>query len=266
MPPVPLTSILALFLFTFARIVPLTIIAPFLGARNSPPPVRIMFALALSALFFPKNLLASKLQVVSGTVFTGLFLKELLIGFVLGYFVTLPFWIAQSAGAIIDHQRGSSSLQVSDPTTSSQTSPLGILFNYVTLVLFFLLDGPFYFFDGIASSYELIPVDQFVSPIFFQFNTPFWQQVIQLFQHVMAMAIQLAAPSLIAIFLTDLFLGIANRLAPQVQIVFLGMSLKSWVAIAVLAAGWTVIANVMGKEAVGWVKVISNLLQKTKFS
>ena len=44
---------------------------------------------------------------------------------------------------------------------------------------------------------------------------------------IITIAIQLAAPALVAILMAEMFLGIANRLAPQVQIAFLGMSIKS---------------------------------------
>jgi type III secretory pathway component EscT len=61
--------------------------------------------------------------------------------------------------------------------------------------------------------------------------------------------------------LTDLFLGIANRMAPQVQVVFLGIPLKSWVGIALVAAAWTLIISVMGRESLLWVKSINHYLR-----
>ena len=59
-----------------------------------------------------------------------------------------------------------------------------------------------------------------------------------------------------------LFLGIANRLAPQVQIVFLGISLKSWVGIALLTAAWGLIIQVMGKETMNWFKNMNQFVQQ----
>ena len=55
----------------------------------------------------------------------------------------------------------------------------------------------------------------------------------------MILSTQLAAPALIMILMTDFFLGIANRLAPQVQITFLGMPLKSLLALTIVFFGWT---------------------------
>jgi type III secretion protein SpaR/YscT/HrcT len=262
LPNVEPVTVLSLFFLTLARIVPIMTLAPFLGAKNLPMAIRMMFSLSLVAIFLPQNLLLAHANIPYNITFIGYFCKELLIGAVLGIFASVPFFVAQMAGTLIDHSRGSSSLQVNDPTTQSQTGPLGILYNYVLIAVFFLLNGPFIFFDGLADSYRLIPVDKFFNAQFFDLNAPFWTSAFQLAQFMMDLAIQLSAPALIGILLTDMFLGIANRLASQVQIVFLGMPLKSWVGIALLTAGWALIIQVMGKEAVSWTKGINQLIQK----
>ena len=55
---------------------------------------------------------------------------------------------------------------------------------------------------------------------------------------------------------------IANRLAPQVQIVFLGISLKFWVGLAMLTAAWALIIKVMGQEAIAWIKSLNILIKQ----
>ena len=50
-PIIPPIDLLTMFLLTFARLVPITVFAPFLGAKVVPAPVRIMFCIALAALF-----------------------------------------------------------------------------------------------------------------------------------------------------------------------------------------------------------------------
>jgi type III secretion protein T len=166
------------------------------------------------------------------------------------------------AGGLIDHQRGSASLQVTDPTTNTQTGPVGMLYNFILIGIFFTLNGPFLFLEGVANAYQLMPVDSFISAKLFAPNTLFWQQNFALLQFMMTLCIQLSAPALIGILLTDMFLGIANRLAPQVQIVFLGISLKAWVGIALLAAAWGLILKVMGQEAINWIKGVNMLIQQ----
>lgn len=257
------STVLSLFFLTLARILPIMALAPFFGAKNIPMAIRMMFSLSLVAIFLPQNLMIAHAELPFNTTFVGYLLKELLIGFVLGYLAACPFYIAQMAGAIIDHQRGSSSLQVTDPTTQSQTSPIGQVYNYFLIAVFFALNGPFLFLEGVANSYQLIPVDGLISPAFFSMQVPFWKRIFDLFKLIMNFAIQFSAPSLIGILLTDMFLGIANRLAPQVQIVFLGMSLKSWVGIALMTVAWALIIRVMGQESIIWVKTINQLIQNT---
>ncbi len=255
-------TVLAIFFLTIARIFPILALVPFFGAQNVPMTIRAMFGIALAAIFLPQNLLVVHQEIPFAMPFIGYCLKELLIGFILGFLASCPFYIAQMAGGLIDFQRGASSLQVTDPTTRTQTGALGILYNYVLIVIFFALGGPFYFIDGVASSYTLIPVDQVVNPSLFNPALPFWKTILGTLQMTFNLCIQLAAPSLIALLLSDMFLGIANRLAPQVQIVFLGIPVKSWVGIALLAAAWSLIIQVMGKEAIQWMKTIQHLIQQ----
>ncbi len=169
------------------------------------------------------------------------------------------------SGSLIDHSRGASSLQVNDPTTQTQASPIGLVYNYVLIAMFYSLGGPFIFFNGLADSYKLIPVDKVLAPEFFNMKVPFWNQVFTLGQHMFNLSIQLAAPALIGVLLTDMFLGIANRLAPQVQIVFLGMSLKSWVGLALMTVAWILIIQVMSKEAISWMKAINSLITNSAY-
>ncbi len=266
LPQLKPATVLSVFFLTLARILPIMVQAPFLGAKNLPMLVRMMFSVALVAIFLPQNLLAVTREIPYGMPWIGLMCKELLIGVCLGFLSSAPFFIAQMAGTLIEHSRGASSLQISDPTTQAQTSPIGLLFNYALIAIFFVLGGPFLFFDGLAESYQMIPVDKMFNESFFNINQPYWKLAFDFGDHAMTLCVQLAAPALIGILLTDMFLGIANRLAPQVQIVFLGVSLKSWVGIALLTASWVLVIQVMGKESINWIKTLNQLIQGARSS
>jgi type III secretory pathway component EscT len=157
--------------------------------------------------------------------------------------------------------RGSSALGVTDPTMQTQVTPIGLLYNYVLIVLFFQLDGPFIFLDGVLQSYNAVPADGLFSSAFFTLRLPFWQSITGILTKLTALSIQLAAPALLSILMAEMFLGIANRLAPQVQIAFLGMSIKSLLGIGLLWAGWFFILQQVGKQALLWLQNLSHLLQ-----
>ena len=255
-------TILAVFFLILARILPIMILAPFFGAKNSPASARMIFSVCIVAILIPGVIIPVKEHFSLNIIFIGYALKEILIGFILGFLVTIPFYAAQAAGNLIDNIRGSASLQVTDPTTQSQSGPVGLFYNLILIVVFFGVGGPFYFLNALASSFQLVPINNILNPIFFNMNVPFWKMIITLMTHILSLAIQLGAPSIIGILMAEMFLGIANRLAPQVQIVFLGISLKSFVGLALLAAAWFFILKQLGKESMVWLKAIYQTVQQ----
>jgi len=255
----PLT-ILSAFFLSLARFMPILYLAPFFGSKVVPGPIRIMFSISIIVILLPQILLSLKGPIPFDLTYVGYFLKELCIGFVLGLLVTIPFYVAQSSGSLVDFMRGAQSLQVTDPTTTTQTGPVGMFYNYILIVIFFFIGGPLLFIDAISKSYHLIPVDKFFNPNFLTASIPFWKLLIGLLNYILSMAIQLGAPAIIGILMADMFLGIANRLAPQVQIVFLGIPLKSWIGLAMLAIAWYYILQQLAKESGAWLKIIENTI------
>jgi type III secretion protein T len=259
----PLSALTMLFLF-FGRILPIISLSPFFGSRVMPHPVKVAFAICLFAIFLPKLMTVTTIPVTFNLMSVLLLMKEIFIGFTIGYLISIPFLIVQGAGLIIDHQRGGASLMVNDPTVQNQSSPFGTLFNQVLIFLFYFIDAPFQILDLIVTSYDIIPPDKFISPSFFGFNTEFWQMQMQILNKVMVVSIQLATPALLIMLMTDLFLGIANRLAPQVQITFLGMALKSLLGMAIVCIGWNLFVEEMVKGIWEWIHTISLALNMMK--
>jgi type III secretion protein T len=251
---------LSLLLLFMGRMLPIIALSPFFGARVLPHPVKVTFALSLFVIFLPQLLKVTTKPLDFNLMLVLYFLKEVFIGFAMGFIMSMPFTIVQNAGIIIDHQRGGASLMVNDPTIQNQSSPLGTLFNYVLIFIFFSIDGPFMFIDAIITSYDVVPPDEFLNPHFFIKGSGFWESQINLFNKVMVVSIQLATPALLAILMTDVFLGIANRLAPQVQITFLGMPLKSLLALAVVCLGWKLFAEEITKQCYVWLQSVKYMI------
>jgi len=255
----PLAVLTLLFLF-FARFLPIIALSPFFGARVLPHPVKVAFALSIFVIFLPQLLTVTTTPIPFDIHAALLICKELFVGTLLGFMISIPFVIVQNAGIIIDHQRGGASLMINDPTVQNQSSPLGTLFNFVLIYIFFMIDGPFLFLNAIVTSYEVVPPDKFLNPHLFDKNSNLWEMMIKLFNQVMIISVQLAAPGLLAILMTDVFLGIANRLAPQVQITFLGMPLKSLLALAVVCFGWKLFSEELVRQCYKWLDSIRDIL------
>lgn len=250
-PQLPPIAILSLFFLALMRIIPLVSFAPFFGAKL-PGPIKMGIAISLALIMLPHLLQVTHKPIFFDTIYIGYALKELLIGFFIAFLAIVPFYIAQTAGTLIDFIRGSSALQVNDPTMQVQASPIGLLYNYTLIALFYQIDGPFLLFGGLLSSYDIIPPDGFLSSQFFNLKIPIWTTITSVLNRVLQVAIQISAPSIVAVLMAEFFLGIANRLAQQVQISFLGMALKSLMGLAFLALAWMLIVNQMGKQVLLW--------------
>lgn len=254
-------SLFSLILLFLSRMLPIIAMSPFFGARVLPNPTKVMLGFVLFVVFLPTFLLSVSSPLTFNPALVLLAFKEMFVGLILGFLIGIPFVIVQSAGMFIDHQRGGASLMVNDPTIQNQSSPIGTLFNQVLIVVFYATDAPFLFLDAIQVSYDVIPADKFLNPALFTKDTPFWNVQVKLFNEVMVIAVRLASPALIAILMTDVFLGVANRLAPQVQITFLGMPLKSLLGLALIFFGWHLMTSEFAKQSLHWVQVVIDVIK-----
>lgn len=256
---VPFLSIMFLFM---GRVFPIIALAPFFGAKVLPHPVKVTFGLSLFAIFLPQLLTQTTTPLDFNLWLVLYLIKEMFVGLLLGFIISLPFMIVLNAGVLIDHQRGGASLMVNDPVLQNQSSPLGTLFNLVLIYFFFMIDGPFTVINIISESYNILPPDKFLAAAVFAPDSKILSQIVRIMGHVMILSTQLAAPALIMILMTDFFLGIANRLAPQVQITFLGMPLKSLLALLVIFVGWQLFDEEIIAQSYKALQAISQLTKQ----
>jgi flagellar biosynthetic protein FliR len=56
-------------------------------------------------------------------------------------------------------------------------------------------------------------------------------RMLQLFSMILGGGIQMALPIVGAILLTDITLGLLNKVAPQIQVFYLGINIKIWLGL-----------------------------------
>ena len=257
-----ITPFLSLMFLFMGRIFPIITLVPFFGGKVLPRPVKVTFAISLFAIFLPQLIFVTKTPIDFNLTLVFFLAKEVFVGTLMGYLLSLPFIIVQCAGMMIDHQRGASSLMVNDPTIQNQSSPLGTMFNLVLIYLFFLMDGPFIVLNILSESFNILPPDQMMSASIFDTKSLVMKKIIGILGNVMIISTQLAAPALIMILMTDFFLGIANRLAPQVQITFLGMPLKSLLALVIVFFGWKLFNEEIVKQGYQSLNYMSQFIKQ----
>jgi flagellar biosynthesis protein FliR len=226
-------AFLVLFGLCFARFVSFVSIVPFFGGTVVPSQVKIALATALVIITYPS--LIAELPPDGSPIgfgaagFIGLIAKEAFVGFTLGFVVSLVFEAIQVAGRLADFQRGSTMSELFAPQLQERVSELG-QFNIQLAIAIFLITGAHLaFIRTLVTSYEFIPALKFptIEPGFI----PAAEFVTLMTGSVLALGLQLAIPIVVTLLLADLFFGLINRAAPQVNVFFLSMPVKMWLGI-----------------------------------
>ena len=163
-------------------------------------------------------------------------LKEAMIGFLLGYFASFPFWIAENIGNFIDNQRGATMGEVYSPLSGTQVSTTGIFFTQIVSTLFFVGGAVLVFLGALYSSYSIWPVfpESAAEAVFPSFTSDAPVQMLGTLDGMLKVTVIISAPVIIVMFLATLGLGLVNRTAPQLNVFFLSMPVKSALGIAML--------------------------------
>lgn len=157
-------------------------------------------------------------------------LKEVVIGFLLGFFANVPFYMSECVGNIIDNQRGSTMSEVYSPLSGTQVSTTGIFLTQLTTVLFFVSGLFLIALGAVYKSYEYWPL--LTRGLSFHSGTS--GVVLGVGDSLLRDALIVSSPILIVMFLATVGLGLVNRTAPQLNVFFLSMPIKSALGIFML--------------------------------
>lgn len=229
------------FFLVSLRIAVVLAMTPVLYAMPIPARIRALIVLALSfvlACGLPAT--PSLLPPDTGGLLQAAF-TELALGATLAMGILLAFAAFAVAGGILDIQIGFGIAQVFDPVSSRPSPLLVSAFNYVAVLVFFLVNGHHALLRGIAYSLERFPVG---AP--WSLNTvvgPVLKQIGGLF----SLGFALAAPVIFCVLLVELALGTVARNLPQINMFALGIPVKIIVGVAVLSLWFAGMGGAMSR-------------------
>lgn len=232
-------AFLVLFGLCFARFISFITIVPFFGGQVVPAQVKVAVASSLVIITYPSlmsELPPDGVALGFGAVgFIWLIAKEVFVGFTLGFVASLVFETVQVAGRIADFQRGSTMGELFAPQLKARVSELGQFQLQLAIVIFLTLGMHKRFISSLVTSFEFIPALRFphIEPGW----TPAAEFLTGMTGNVITLGVQLAIPVVVTLLLTDLFFGMINRVAPQVNVFFLSLPVKMWIGIMVVAVG-----------------------------
>jgi flagellar biosynthesis protein FliR len=224
------------FFLVLARVSPLFIFAPLFSSKMIPARARAIIALALTIGIMP--------VVKHGTIdldplgFGALIVKEVIVGLAFAYALAAMFAGLQAAGSLLDTLIGFSFGSLVDPVTGNQSTVLQQLYAMVALLVFIAIGGDAWVIEGLARTYEVVPLSDYpaLGPLVAGANTAFVK--------VFASALQVAAPVLLAILVTDAGFGMVSKVVPQLNVFQVGFPSKVLVGLLLIgvslpfAGGW----------------------------
>ncbi|MFZ4515040.1 MAG: flagellar biosynthetic protein FliR [Acidimicrobiia bacterium] len=214
-------ALVSAFFLALLRASAWLISTPPFANRSIPGRVKAGFAAALALVSAP---MIHNPPPFGSVAFVNSAVLQLAVGFALGLITQLLFAVFQTAGSLIDVFAGYSIAMLYDPMADTQNTIFGRIYSLIGVTLFFVTGACTMMVKGFIFSFRAIPASGISLANLEQLLT----RELGMF---MVAAIEIAAPVLVTLFLTELVLGILAKASPSLNVFALGFPLRVIVAI-----------------------------------
>jgi flagellar biosynthesis protein FliR len=221
----PLTmATLSSFVLVLARTSSWVLTAP-LFVRQGASMARLAIAIGLALFITPLIPTANVPSDVTSYIMMGA--VQVAFGVGLGFLQGLMLNAVETAGQLADLTGGLSYGAQIDPVTGAQSSVFTRLATMGALAVLFVTDGAQQIVAGFVRSFNAIPIDKAPHLV------PSGAGAIgHLLSQVVASALEIAAPIMGVVFITDVGLALLSRFVPAANINSVGLSVKALVALS----------------------------------
>lgn len=230
---------LVAFLFATIRCSAWIAISPPFG-NAIPVRVRAGLSMALGLAMAPRLLAGGRMPTDSTWGLLAGAVHQAIIGLALGILVYVLFQAVASAGSMIDAFAALTSAQIFDPLAGSVAGPTSRLYQILGTTVLFVSNGHLLLLRGLSRTFELSPISGFRLD---RMGSILVHDVLTF----LTAALQIGAPILGALFVTELLLGLASRAAPKLNIMVIGFGAKSLVLFMLLGAALPLIPFVSAR-------------------
>jgi flagellar biosynthesis protein FliR len=229
------------FLLVLARLTPLFLLAPLFSSKLVPLRVRGIVAVALAIGLSPLAL-AGRHVPTDAVAVLGLITKELLVGLAFAFAIGLLIAALQVAGSLVDTLIGFAFGAAVDPLTGNQGTTISQIYGLFGVMVFIAINGDALVIRGFAETYDLVGLLEMPA------LGALLDGAIGAFTGLFASALQVAAPVLLALLLTDVAFGLVTRVVPQLNVFSVGIPAKVLVGTVITAASLPFVAGWLGDE------------------
>ncbi len=160
----------------------------------------------------------------------GLVMEGLLVGTSFAFALAVLMAAVESAGSLIDVVSGFSYGELINPLSGDQSAVMSRFYSLFGTMIFLVIGGDAWTLRGLGRTFELVPLTE----------APRLGSIVggaeQAFSTIFASALEIGAPVLAALLITDVAFGVVSRVVPQMNIFAVGFPTKVAVAMLVVAA------------------------------
>jgi len=230
-----------IFLLVLLRVSALLIVAPIFGHRNYLARAKIILAATVSLVVFPL-VARSAPEIPEGLYpYALIMLKEVAMGVALGFAVLLLFVGIQFAGQLVGLQMGFGIVNVIDPQSSNQVSIIGQYLNILAVLILLTTNGHHMILKGLVSSFDVVPLGGV------ELKASVAAKMIVLTSQAFIVAVKIAAPILLSLFLVSVALGILARTVPQMNVFIVGFPVQIAVGLTALIVALPMFFVLLGR-------------------
>ncbi len=243
------------FILTLMRVSLVMFLMPVFSSERVPIMVKAAVTLVITLGVWPHLSLPGAAMPSHPFELAILLLGELILGLTLGMIINFLFMGIQAGGELLGFQMGFTMINFADPLTGNQTGGVAFFLWMVSILTFLSLDGHLYMLQGFALSFRLIP------PGGLLVSEVLLRQVFDLSTQLFILALKIAAPVMVALFLVELTLALVNRTSPQIHIMEIGFPVKIGVGLCFLGLLLVVMAAQIEMFITGMGSLFTNVLR-----
>ncbi len=239
----------------FLRCTSLFVSAPVFGHSSVPVQAKIGFGIFLAFVLLTVAKAPGTFITMDLVALVLMAVKEVLTGISIGFAVQVIFSGVRFAGELISFDMGFSMSTVFDPENGTPFPILSEMLYQFLLMIFLLVNGHHAVLESLYISYAAVPIGTFA------ISDATLAAVTSLTGKMFAVAVKIAAPLLVSLFLANITLGILNKVMPQMNIFSVMFPLKIGIGFLVLSATLPVVAFVFRKLLTSFQSSVVDLIR-----
>jgi len=222
------------------RLVALFLTAPVFGAEEVPLRIRVGAAMVVAAALGGVDTAPILRAAEQPLELAGLVASEALVGASLGFAARVVFAAFVLAGDFVATEGGLGAARVLDPQTGSTSVAMAGLVRRIGILTYLAIDGHHALLRGVALSYRALPVGGGMESSSFL-------ALAGLGSAVFHVGVLLALPVTVAVFVTNVALGLLARAAPQLNLMTVQLPAHVLLLFALLLLGATPLVEGMAR-------------------